>query len=210
MRYYSLENKSYKWLLYLSISQIVLYVIAELVSSQTGHSSLVNVISATLDVLWLYSIPVAAIIAGNVAHKMNRPALLWGIFTLFLSPIALVILSYKKNYLSPKLVSIYQKYEIEYLKSISELKIDLKNGKISDADFNDKQIIIRKEIELEMNQKIQEKEAETYEYFNNTTPEISEYNGGEEVNIAYEKCPACGSKVALDDIECHECGLRLK
>jgi DNA-directed RNA polymerase subunit RPC12/RpoP len=63
-----------------------------------------------------------------------------------------------------------------------------------------------------MNDEIQSRQIEIYTRINKPIEELREviYPESKDTKIAYEKCPACGTKISEDEIECSECGLRLK
>jgi|SRR5690554_2381703 len=210
MKYYTFEIRNHKWIFYLGVFQIVLAFVARYFSSITGQSSSINISSAVLDFVWILSFPIGAIVAGIVAYQLNRVALFWGIFGLFFSPIALIILSFKKLYLNLEINLIYRKYETEYFRAIANHRKDLEKGIISTNGFHDKKLISKNEIEIEMNHKIQELNEKIIEDLNKPIKETNLYPTNGETKVAYEKCPACGVEVTNENEECPECGLKLK
>lgn len=212
MNIYRLETKKYKWLLYYGLGQITLGIIAQIMSKYTGQTSLLNIISASLDVMWFLSFPAGAIIAGFISKQLNRPVIIWFIFALFLSPIALIILSRKSYYINPEINSIYRKYEVKYFDSVGNTKQQLIKGKITQQEFKDLQKTTMIELESKMNDEIQLKQAEIYARLNESINESSKtiYPESNDTKLAYEKCPACETKLNGNEIDCPECGLRLK
>ena len=212
MKIYRLETKKYKLLLYFGIGQILLGILTQVISKYTGQTSLLNIISATLDVIWFLTFPIGAIIAGYVSNLLNRPTVFWFIFALFLSPIALIILSRKCYYVNPEINSIYRKYELIQLDIIRKLKQQLAKGKVTHLEFNGMRKTTLTELELKMNNEIQSNQSEIYARLNEPIKEISKsiYPESNDSKIAYEKCPACDTKLLDNDSECRECGLRLK
>lgn len=201
---YRLETKKYKWLLYFGLGQFALAILAQIMSEFTGQTSLLNIISALLDVAWFLTFPIGAIIAGHVSKQLNRAYVFWFIFTLFFSPIALILLSSKSYYVEPDINSIYRKFELKYIDSIRKVKQQFKKGKITQGELNDIQKRTLIELELKMNDEIQSKQIEIYTCISKPNYE----SRGEK--IAYEKCPACGTKISEEEIDCSECGLSLK
>lgn len=212
MKMYRIETKKYKWILYFGLGQIILGILAQIMTKFTGQTSLLNIFSALLDVTWFLTFPAGAIIAGFVSKQLNRPVVLWFIFALILSPIALIILSRKSYYVEPEINSIYRKFELKYLDSIGKLKQQLEKGKLIQQDYNDMTKTTLIELELKMNEEIQSKRKEIYSRINKPIEESRNtiYPESNDTKLAYEKCPACETKLNGNEIDCPECGLRLK
>ena len=173
MTTYRLETKNYKWLLFYGLGQIIIAILALIMSKYTGRTSLINIISASLDVIWFSTFPIGAIIAGIVSKKLNRPVALWFIFALILSPIALIILSKKKYHVETDINSIYRKYETKYFDSIGRNKIQVKKGKITQQQFEENNKLLLVELESAMNIEIREKENEIITRLNKPISEAS-------------------------------------
>lgn len=212
MKIYRLDTKKNKWLLYFGLGQIVLAILAQIMAKFTGQSSLLNTISALLDVIWFLTFPAGAFIAGYVSGKLNRPVALWFLFALFLSPIALIILSRKSYYVEPEINLIYRRFELKYLDFIGKCKKLLEKSKLTQQEFDDIKKTKLIELELEMNEAIQCKKTEIYARINKPIEELGDTISPKSnmTRSAYTKCPACETKLNGNEIDCPECELRLK
>jgi hypothetical protein len=105
---------------------------------------------------------------------------------------------------------IYSEFESKYFTYRIKLRKDFEKNKISQEDYNNKLSKTLKELEIEMNKAMQQKEDDIIADLNREVIHKVEKTGEGKIKLAYDKCPACKTELNENDFECPDCGLNLK
>ena len=210
MKKISLESKTYGFLLYIGFALILYNIFLFLNQDSLFMSRFKTDDITSLDFVSFGFLLCSAIIAGIVAHKLNRSIIFWVIITFFFAPISLIILGTKKIYLKPELKKIYNKYESEYFLSKIKLKKDLERNKLTKKLYDKNLSELLNNLDNEMNIELQNKEIEIVSDFDKKVIHKIEKSGNGQVVKVKDVCPACNTKLSEIDFECPECGLNLK
>ena len=198
MKAVSLESKSYTFLIYIGVA-VILYNIFILTN---GYSSFYQESVSPLDNFNLLLLFACSIIAGIVAHKLDRSVVLWVIVTLCFTSISLIILGTKKLYLKPELQKVYNKYETKYSWGKLKLKREFENDQLSQEVYDEKLSELLTNLNNEMNIELQNTEQKIID---GSIHQVENTEDGiiiESDNI----CPICGTTLTEIDLECPECG----
>ena len=204
---YSLKPNKNKDIVYTGILLTFVNIFILITNGQDYHSSVFNIISVLIEIIYFPLAIYYIIRSGVVAYKLNKSVILWVLISIFITPISIIVLGNKEtNNIPTEFERIFRKYRDKYnTESMKYIKLH-NNGKIDSKELAKREQTIISTYEAEMNAEIQQEikiKTNVKDEIINTNKEVS-IKGK---SVKYSKCPACGHNLAETDNECPDCGL---
>lgn len=205
---FTVESKSNPKLVYAGIILIVINAIFTFSGARDFNISNPTKENVIIELSFLLVAVAFSIWSFIVARRLNRSGTFWAIFTVFLAPIALIILGTKDIAIQIELRKIFNKYKSEYFLGKLKLEKDHQNGRIDEKMLREKIAKAKEKYNDLMNNEIQLEQIRIDEKHKEIIVEKVSGNG-RAINVK-GKCPACETKIPDNVDECPECGLNFK
>jgi hypothetical protein len=205
---YTVESKSNPKLVSAGIILIVINAIFTFSGARDFNISNMTKENVIIELSFLVVGIAFSIWSFIVAKRLNRSGIFWAIFTIVLTPIALIILGTKDIAIQIELRKIFNKYKSEYFLEKLKLEKDHQNGRIDEKMLKEKIGKAKEKYNDLMNNEIQLEQIKIDEKHKEIVIEKVSGNG-RAINVK-GKCPACETKISDNADECPECGLNFK
>ena len=210
---YNLDSKSNPKLIYAGILFLIYNIVLYAAGFSLTDSSTVESKFSPLEIfgIGLFSIilHVSFIIWSFLeARKLYKSGVAWGLFTLFLPPIALIMLGTRDISLNVDLMKVYNKCKNDYFLDTLKAKKELEKKKINEEQYQETLIELKKRHNEKLNIEMQKMEQIIENRHNIET--VERISGAGQAIIVIDKCPACDTKLKESDVVCPECGLNMK